>query len=60
MQFRAEIFNILNHPNWQPPHTANGEADVFNSAGGQNASVGTLTRTATDSREIQFALKLIW
>jgi outer membrane receptor protein involved in Fe transport len=60
VQFRAEIFNILNHPNWQPPHTANAEADVFDSTGTPNLAVGTLTRTATDSREIQFALKFIF
>jgi len=60
VQFRAEMFNILNHANFQPPHTANGEADVFDSTGALNSSVGVLTRTSTDAREIQFALKLIW
>jgi outer membrane receptor protein involved in Fe transport len=60
VQFRAEMFNILNHANFQPPHTANGEADVFDSTGTLNSSVGVLTRTSTDAREIQFALKFIW
>jgi len=60
VQFRTELFNILNHPNFQPPHTANAEADVFDATGVPISSVGILTRTSTDSREIQFALKFIW
>ena len=60
VQFRAEVFNALNHANFQPPHTANAEADVFDASGVPVNSVGILTRTSTDPREIQFALKMIW
>lgn len=57
-QFRAEIFNILNHANFASPSLANGQ--IFNSAGVANPSAGLLTATITSSRQIQFALKLIW
>jgi hypothetical protein len=60
VQFRAEVFNILNHPNFQPNHTANAETDVFDATGTAVSSVGKLLRTSTDAREIQFALKLVW
>jgi outer membrane receptor protein involved in Fe transport len=60
VQFRAELFNILNHPNFQPNHTANAEADVFDASGSPVGTVGKLLRTSTDAREIQFAVKFIW
>ena len=60
VQFRAEFFNILNHPNFQPNHTANAEADVFDANGNPVGTVGQLLRTSTDAREIQLALKFIW
>jgi hypothetical protein len=60
IQFRAEFFNTLNHPNFSVPNVPNGEADIFDGAGSPNASVGHLTTTSTDSRQIQFALKFIW
>jgi hypothetical protein len=58
-QFRAEIFNILNHPNFGPPPFPN-NTDIFTSAGAPNPLAGALAATTTDGREIQFALKLIW
>jgi len=58
LQFRAEIFNILNHTNFASPTLANGQ--IFNSAGVANPSAGLLTATTTSARQIQFAIKLIW
>lgn len=49
LQFRAESFNVLNHPNFQVP--------VFQL---DNANVGQVSSTATEGREFQFALKLIF
>jgi hypothetical protein len=58
-QFRAEIFNILNHPNFSPPPFPN-NTDIFDSTGAANPSVGNLISTTTTAREVQFALKFIW
>jgi hypothetical protein len=60
VQFRAEFFNILNHPNFGDPNVPNAEADLFNATGASIGSVGHLTTTTTTAREIQFALKLAW
>jgi len=57
VQFRAEFFNILNHANFASP-TDN--LDVFDQSGAPVASAGLITSTQTPSRQIQFALKLIW
>ncbi len=59
IQFRAELFNVLNHPNFAPPPTP-GNTDIFTPSGAPSGSVGVLTSTTTTSREIQFALKLMW
>jgi hypothetical protein len=59
VQFRAEFFNILNHPNFAVPSTP-GNTDIFDSTGTLSAVSGLLTSTTTTAREIQFALKLIW
>jgi hypothetical protein len=59
VQFRAEIFNILNHANFAPPTTPT-NTDIFDGTGTLSQSVGQLTRTTTTSREIQFAVKVIF
>ena len=64
-QFRAEFFNVLNHTNYQAPLSNN---TLFAQATDQNgnniyplqAGAGAITQTVTDSREIQFAFKVIW
>ena len=57
IQFRAELFNVLNHPNFQPPFDNN---TAFNPDGTPVSSLGKIDITATDNRQIQFGLKLIW
>jgi hypothetical protein len=54
VEFRAEFFNALNHVNFGPPNPT-----VF-ASGGFNASAGTITTLATNPRQIQFGLKLIF
>ncbi len=54
LQFRAEFFNIVNHPNFASPN-----ATVF-SGTAANASAGLITTLATTPRQIQFGLKLIF
>jgi hypothetical protein len=56
-QFRAEFFNILNRANFASP-TQN--LTVFDQTGLAVSSAGLITSTQTTSRQIQFALKLIW
>ena len=59
VQFRAEIFNILNHTNFAPPITPT-NTDIFDGTGTLSAGAGVLTRTTTTSREIQFAVKVVF
>jgi len=60
IQFRAEIFNIINRANFVPPEPVNGSAgaQVFNQDG--TTSAGGIDALATDPRQVQLALKLIW
>jgi hypothetical protein len=59
IQFRAEIFNILNHPNFAPP-IQGVNTDIFDGTGTPNPTAGLLTKTTTTAREIQFAVKIIF
>jgi hypothetical protein len=59
IQFRAEMFNILNHANFAPPVTPD-NTDIFDATGAPTGVAGLLTRTSTTAREIQFAIKIIF
>jgi len=59
VQFRAEIFNIMNHPNFAPP-TVPDNSDIFLSDGTLSGAAGLLTRTTIPERQIQFAIKFIF
>jgi hypothetical protein len=58
VQFRAEIFNILNRSNFVPPEPLNG-AGIFDQTGAPLAT-GFMDTLATQPRDVQFALKMIW
>jgi hypothetical protein len=58
VQFRAEFFNVLNHANFSPPAAAN--LQLFSQTLAPVTSAGILTATSTTSRQMQFALKVIW
>jgi hypothetical protein len=71
VQFRAETFNTLNHPNYALPATgvftlAACQANNTACLSGQtpntsfNPTAGRITATATAARQIQFALKFIF
>ncbi len=58
LQFRVEIFDILDRANFNTPNlilaTLSGTTPVANPA------AGAVTSTSTTSRQIQFGLKLLW
>jgi hypothetical protein len=54
LQFRAEIFNLLNRANFNQPN-----AVVFTPSG-VSPTAGIITSTSTTSRQVQFGLKLLW
>jgi hypothetical protein len=64
MQFRAEFFNILNHPNFNAPNFGgNGVVSVGGSGDYTSSTFGAIgsTRDAPfDPRQIQFAVKLYY
>jgi hypothetical protein len=64
LQFRAEFFNILNHPNFNAPgFGGNGVVAVSGATNFTSANFGEIgsTRDAPyDPRQIQFALKLYY
>lgn len=53
LQFRAEMFNSLNHPNFAIPSART----VFTSTG-PVGSAGRITSTLTSSRQLQFGMKV--
>jgi hypothetical protein len=57
MQFRVEVFNVLNRANFAAPldHRA-----IFNAAGAAINGAGQIDTTTTPSRQMQFGLKLMW
>jgi hypothetical protein len=59
LQFRVEVFNLLNHPNFAIPANPSvlGNAPPFGSI---NESAGAIAGTTTTSRQIQLALKLVF
>jgi hypothetical protein len=59
VQFRAEIFNALNHANFSVPVTPD-NTDIFDSTGAPTGVAGLLSSTTTSAREIQFAVKMFW
>ena len=67
IQFRVEMFNILNHPNFAPPGPGDGNTDIFDATGAtlapnivQGGTAGVLLRTTVPERQIQFAIKFIF
>lgn len=64
IQFRAEFFNVLNHPNFSPPVGNNittfGNNILFGANGTPVTTAGLITGTSTSSRQLQFGLKIAW
>ena len=61
LQFRAEFFNILNHPNLAAPNFLNDTNNSISDGTGKAiGSAGQIGSTSTLSRQIQLGLKVIW
>ncbi len=54
VQFRAEIFNLLNRANFNMPN------EVAFTPSGISPTAGVITSTTTTARQVQFGLKLLW
>ena len=54
VEFRAELFNLLNRANFNTPNLI-----VFTPAG-VSGTAGAIASTSTTSRQVQFALKVLW
>jgi hypothetical protein len=55
LQFKAEIFNAFNRANFGAPRM-----QTFGGGGVPDAGAGLITKTTTTSRQIQFALKIVF
>jgi len=54
LQFRAEAFNVFNHANFSYPN------QIIFAGNNYSSSAGVISTTATSSRQLQFALKLMF
>ena len=55
-QFRAEFYNLFNKTNFNYPSST----ALYSAAGASIGGAGALTATSTNSRQIQFGLKMVW
>ena len=58
LQFRAEMFNLLNRANFNTPNLITFTSSVSGTK--TSGTAGAITSTSTTSRQIQFGLKLLW
>ena len=55
VQFRSELFNLLNRANFRDPDRA-----AFNNAGVSSPTLGLINAVSTSAREIQLSLRLVF
>jgi hypothetical protein len=63
LQFRAEIFNLLNRTNLNTPNLITYTSATIGTPptpAPPSPVAGTFTQTSTTSRQVQFGLKLLW
>ena len=54
INFKFEMFNIMNHANFGLPNTT----AITSATGAGTSTAGLITNTVTNSRQLQFALRL--
>jgi hypothetical protein len=57
IQFRFEAFNVLNHPNFEPPIN---NSTLFDTNGVGVPGAGAVDTTSTTSRQLQLGLKVVF
>ena len=57
IQLRAEVFNLLNRANFNPPDVS---AGLFNPDGTRRTAPARLTSTSTTARQVQLAVKFLF
>jgi hypothetical protein len=60
LQFRAEIFNLLNRANFNTPNLIVFTPATAAHPTGVSGTAGAITSTSTTARQVQFGLKLLW
>ncbi len=60
LQFRAEIFNLLDRANFNTPNLIVFTPPTTANPSGLSGTAGAITSTTTSSRQVQFGLKLLW
>ncbi|HTU33178.1 MAG TPA: carboxypeptidase-like regulatory domain-containing protein [Candidatus Acidoferrum sp.] len=60
LQFRAELFNLLNRANFNTPNLIVFTPPSATNPSGVSGTAAAITSTSTTSRQVQFALKLLW
>lgn len=60
LQFRAEIFNLLDRANFNTPNLIVFTPPTGSNPTGLSGTAGAITSTSTTSRQVQFGLKLLW
>ncbi|MDP9049187.1 MAG: TonB-dependent receptor [Acidobacteriota bacterium] len=57
-QIQVQAFNASNHTNFSNPASA--QTQIYNVSGALSSTAGLITSSATQGRQLQFALKLIY
>jgi hypothetical protein len=60
VEFRAEFFNIFNHPNFAEPSEAVLAGALTDVSEAPISTAGEITSTVQPSRQIQISLRLRW
>lgn len=60
LQFRAEIFNLLNRANFNTPNLIVFTPPTATNLTGLSGTAGAITSTSTTARQVQFGLKFSW